>query len=84
MRNSFHQRHPAIPPRRAALSTGLRGAAYVAVLGLGPLLTGCALMPGAERVRVSVASVDSLPGQGLELRFLLRLRVQNPGETAVD
>jgi hypothetical protein len=35
-------------------------------------------------VRVHLAGVEPLPGQGLELRFMIRLRVQNPNETPID
>jgi LEA14-like dessication related protein len=41
-------------------------------------LAGCAVSPFADPLRVQLAGLDSLPGEGLELRFLVRLRVQNP------
>jgi hypothetical protein len=49
-----------------------------------PLLPACALLPAQERLRVSVAGFDPLPGEGLELRFQVRLRVLNPNEAAID
>ena len=45
------------------------------------LLLGCAGLPGRYAPRVNVAGIDSLPGEGLELRFMLKLRIQNPGDT---
>jgi Late embryogenesis abundant protein len=60
-------------PRRAALMT------LVGTL----LLPACALMPGIERLRVSVVGIEPMAGQGLELRFKLRLRVLNPNDTPV-
>lgn len=45
------------------------------------LLPGCAGLTGAPVLRVNLAGIESLPGEGLELRFMLKLRVQNSGDT---
>ncbi|MBN3792849.1 LEA type 2 family protein [Burkholderia sp. Ac-20353] len=50
-----------------------------AVLGLG----GCASLT-REPVRVTVAGLEPLVGQGLEMRFNLKLRVQNPNDAPID
>ena len=55
-------------------------AALIAVL----TLVGCAGMSGREPVQVTVAGIDTLPGEGLEMRMMVKLRVQNPSETPVD
>jgi hypothetical protein len=44
-------------------------------------LNACAALAGREPVRVDVVGVEPLPGQGMELRLALQLRVQNPNET---
>lgn len=44
----------------------------------------CAGLPGSDPPRVSVAGIEALPGEGLELRFLVKLRIQNPNEGAID
>ena len=44
--------------------------------------TACASLSGSDPPRVSVAGIEALPGEGLELRFLVKLRVQNPNEGA--
>ncbi len=44
------------------------------------LLSGCAGLPSHTAPHVDLAGIDSLPGEGLELRFMLKLRVQNPGD----
>jgi LEA14-like dessication related protein len=44
-------------------------------------LTACATLP--DPVNVSVAGIESLPGEGLELRMLVKLRVQNPNDAAM-
>jgi len=52
----------------------------IAVLTLG----ACAGLSGRDPVQVSVAGIESLPGQGLEMRMMVKLRVQNPSETPVE
>ncbi|MDP3083631.1 MAG: LEA type 2 family protein [Rubrivivax sp.] len=44
------------------------------------LLPACAGIGGRPAPRVDLAGIDSLPGEGFELRFMLKLRVQNPGD----
>ena len=48
------------------------------------LLTACASLGLREPVRVTVAGLEPLPSEGLEARFAVKLRVQNPNETALD
>ncbi|MBP0944662.1 LEA type 2 family protein [Pseudomonas alliivorans] len=47
-------------------------------------LSACTLLPNRDPLTISVAGIDPLPGQGLELRMAVKLRVQNPNETAID
>ena len=56
--------------------------AVVAVMALG--LGACASLQHGDPLQVAVAGVESMPGEGLELRMLLKLRVQNPNDTQVD
>lgn len=57
---------------------------------LGPWLAACALLLLAacatmgDALRVNVVGVEPLEGEGLELRFAVKLRVQNPNDAAVD
>ena len=46
-------------------------------------LSACASLTGREPVRVAVAAIEPLPGEGLELRFLVKLRLQNPNDAAL-
>ena len=48
------------------------------------LLAGCAGLPGSDPLNVSLAGVESLPGEGLEARMAVKLRVQNPNDTPVE
>jgi LEA14-like dessication related protein len=53
---------------------------------LMPLLasTGCAALQRREPLQVTVAGFEPQPGQGMELRMLAKLRVQNPNSTPVE
>lgn len=48
------------------------------------LLPGCATLAGRDPVQVQVVGLDSLDGEGMELRFACKLRVQNPNDTPID
>ncbi len=45
------------------------------------LLGGCATLSGGDGPNVQVVGMEALPSEGLEVRFALKLRVQNPNET---
>ena len=47
-------------------------------------LSACTLLPNRDPLTISVVGIDPLPGQGLELRMAVKLRLQNPNETAID
>ncbi len=48
------------------------------------LLQGCAGLQGRDPLKVTVAGIEPLPGQGMEMRMMVKLRVQNPNDTPVD
>lgn len=48
------------------------------------MLAGCETVPGLDAPSVKLVGVDPLPSQGLELRFAVRLRVQNPNATPIE
>lgn len=52
----------------------------VTVLTLG----ACAVLPGREPVQVTVAGIESIPGEGLEMRMMVKLRVQNPNDAPLE
>jgi LEA14-like dessication related protein len=52
----------------------------IAALTLG----ACVSLQRGDPVQVTVAGVESLPGEGLELRMLVKLRVQNPNDTPIE
>ncbi|MDR6162136.1 LEA type 2 family protein [Pseudomonas fluorescens] len=47
-------------------------------------LSACALFPNRDPVNINVVGLEPLPSQELEVRFAIKLRVQNPNETAID
>ena len=48
------------------------------------LLSGCATLSGGDAPNVRVVGLEPLPSEGLEVRFALKLRVQNPNENALQ
>jgi len=51
---------------------------------LSVLITGCAGLGLREPIKVTVAGLEPLPSEGLETRFAVKLRVQNPNELPLD
>lgn len=51
---------------------------------LAALLASCASLQYPEPPEVIVAGIEPLAGQGLELRMLVKLRVQNPNDRPID
>jgi LEA14-like dessication related protein len=45
---------------------------------------GCASLQSRDPLNVTVAGIEPLQGQGMELRLLVKLRVQNPNDSPVD
>ena len=48
------------------------------------ILGSCAALTSHDPLRVTVAGIESLPGEGLEARMLVKLRVQNPNDAAIE
>jgi len=48
------------------------------------VVTGCAMLQQKDPLDVTVAGIQSLPGEGLELRMLVKLRVQNPNDAPIE
>ena len=47
-------------------------------------LSACALFPNRDPLHINVVGIEPLQSQDLEVRFAVKLRVQNPNETAID
>lgn len=47
-------------------------------------MAGCASLTQTDPVQVTIAGIESLPGEGLETRMLVKIRVQNPNDQPID
>jgi len=47
-------------------------------------VAGCASLQGNDPLQVTVAGIEPLEGEGMELRLLVKLRVQNPNDAPID
>lgn len=56
---------------------------FTLTVALG-LSAGCASLQKRDPLQVTVAGIEPLQGQGMELRMLVKLRVQNPNDAPVD
>ncbi|MDP2867548.1 LEA type 2 family protein [Methyloversatilis sp.] len=74
---------PPMPPR---LTPALSLRLLLVTLGLALLcaLTGCAGLAARDPVRINLVGVEPLQGEGFELRFAVKLRVQNPNDSVID
>lgn len=51
---------------------------------LALLVAGCASLPQRDPPQITLAGIEPLQGQGLELRLLVKIRVQNPNDAPID
>lgn len=64
---------------------GPRGAARLAAIATLLLaLAGCAGFGLRDPVSVNVVGLEPMQGEGMESRFALKLRVQNPNDTPIE
>ena len=54
------------------------------VVAAALLLASCASLQTRDPLQVTMAGVESLPGEGMEVRLMVKLRVQNPNDAAID
>jgi LEA14-like dessication related protein len=66
-----------------AVSVDWRRSAVVLLLAA---IAGCTSLAGKDPLQVTVAGIEPMPekGEGLELRLLVKLRVQNPNSGAIS
>jgi LEA14-like dessication related protein len=56
----------------------------IGTLLLATVLSACTAMQVRDPPQVTVAGIEPLQGEGMELRMLVKLRVQNPNDVAID
>lgn len=64
--------------------SGIRAVRTLALAAATVLLSACAALQPGDPVQVTVSGIEPLPGDGLELRLLVKLRVQNPNDTPIS
>jgi hypothetical protein len=47
-------------------------------------LAACSSLPPHDPLRIDLVGLEPLPGEGLEVRFAVKLRVQNPNDSAIE
>ncbi|MDZ4336410.1 MAG: LEA type 2 family protein, partial [Pseudomonas sp.] len=47
-------------------------------------LAACSTLAPRDPLRIELVGIEPLPGEGLEARFAIKLRVQNPNNQAID
>lgn len=72
--------HLRFPP---ALSRFARHCALLAAWSCLAMLGGCAGLR-TDPVHINIVDLQPVAGQGMEMRFLVKLRVQNPNEEAIS
>ncbi len=64
--------------------TASNQARTVLLLAAALLLAACASLQRRDPLQVTVAGIEPMQGQGMELRMLVKLRVQNPNDAPID
>jgi LEA14-like dessication related protein len=54
------------------------------VLIAGLMVVGCVILAQREPMQVNLVGLEPLPGEGMEIRMAVKLRVQNPNDVALD
>jgi len=68
----------------ASIRTVRRQSVRAATAILAGALCSCATLSGGDPLQVNVAGVEPLQGEGLELRFNVQVRVQNPNDEPIE
>ena len=64
--------------------TTLRFAAAAIITAATLASAGCTTLPDSDPLEVTVAGIEPLQGEGMELRMNVKLRVQNPNDAPLD
>lgn len=54
------------------------------LLSLVTLLSGCSTLLPRDPLRIELVGIEPLPGEGLEARFAIKLRIQNPNDSPIE
>jgi hypothetical protein len=67
-----------------SLRTAQASGATALILLAALIMTSCASLSNRDPLMIDVAGIEPLPGEGLELRLAVRLRIQNPNNDALE
>jgi LEA14-like dessication related protein len=56
---------------------------HAVLISLLLCLSACSSLPNRDPLKINVVGVEPLQGEGMEVRFAVRIRVQNPNDTIV-
>ena len=76
------RRAASLGPRHRGLARA-RNDSAIAALPRAPS-AACAALPNRDPLSIDVAGIEPLPGEGLELRLAVRVRIQNPNDTPIE
>ena len=65
-------------------ATALQTRRRLALAAVALLLAGCAALTPDHAPKVEVVGVEPLPGESLEMRMAVKLRILNPSKVAID
>lgn len=61
-----------------------RTLARTLLISLLVTLTACSTLSPRDPLRIQLVGIEPLPGEELEMRFAVKLRVQNPNDSPID
>jgi LEA14-like dessication related protein len=61
-----------------------RRSPFAALLAAAALSACAGMLPGSDPLKVTLAGIEPLPGEGMELRLAVKLRVLNPNDRPID
>ena len=77
-------RDPLANPEHDTVTDVRRSLPAVLTIIAALALSACAGMPHRDPVQVTVVDIESLPGEELEFRMMVKLRVQNPNDAPIE
>jgi len=56
---------------------------HAVLISLLLCLSACSSLPNRDPLKINVVGIEPLQGQGMEVRFAVKIRVQNPNDTTI-
>ncbi|MBV7545838.1 LEA type 2 family protein [Pseudomonas sp. PDM26] len=56
---------------------------HAVLISLLLCLSACSSLPNRDPLKVNVVGIEPLQGEGMEVRFTVKIRVQNPNDTTL-